>query len=221
MVPLLRNGFQYRRRATRFAKCERVFRIFDIFGIPSLSQIRPRSTGASPAPRLARAPPRHAAMPPTRRRGAREVRPDLHASSSANASEKNRRHPKGAFRVVVQRRFSGSRERASRGTVPRKSSARVRLTSTPPSFGSLRTSTSPLCLRRAQSRPPRGTSPTPWRVTPTRTRTRRISPSLKTTTTTSTASHPPTTAKDAPVFGAKERLSSRLCLNVPEVCVAR
>ena len=51
-------------------------------------------------------------MPLTRRRGTREVRPDLHAPSGRTRAKRILGTPSDAFQVVVRRRFSGSRERA-------------------------------------------------------------------------------------------------------------
>ena len=84
---------------------------FCVFGI-ILVELAARKPGASNAPRFASASHRHVAMPLTRRRGAREVRPDLHAPSERTRAKRILGTPSDAFQVVVRRRFSGSRERA-------------------------------------------------------------------------------------------------------------
>ena len=155
-------------------------------------------------------------MPLTRRRGAREVRPDLHAPSERTRAKRILGTPSDAFQVVVRRRFSGSRERAREEQfcpVFRLTDARR------PPDSLLTPVPTPPGRRHARSRPARVNSPTPWRR-PTRTRTRRISP-ITTTTTTTATSPPLTTTRRAPVCGAAARRSSRLCSRDLAVCGAR
>ena len=213
---VLRNGVRHCRRATRFAT-ENASR--SRFSESLVRFGRAPRTGAPNAPRLGHAYPRRAYMPPTRRGAAREVRPGFYASVGRTREKRflgtRRVLFKSLFNAVFPPAESARREERFRPV--------FRACPTDGRFSTFRFPFPyvhvPPIPRHERSKPPRGSSPTPW-LRPTRMRTRKISPSTKTTTT-AAASRRTSTRTVASVCGAAARRSSRRCSRGLLGCEAR